>query len=200
MIRVLLADDERLIRTALATLLPLDADIEVVAEASDGQEAVRLFTELHPDLVILDLDMPILNGLDAAEQMLAIVERQPILMLTRHARPGILHNALRLGVRGFLGKDADPDQIAAAAIAVVEGHRVIDPTVSARASLIDSPLTERERDVLRVTGDGYSVRDIAGILHLSPGTVRNYLSSAIQKTGRRTRHDAARHARDNAWI
>lgn len=200
MLRVLLADDERLMRTALATLLPLGGELDVIAEAADGAEAVQLFEELRPDIAILDLDMPVLDGLGAAAQMLTLVEGQAILVLTRHARPGTLRSALRLGVRGFLGKDTDPDEIAAAAVTVAQGGRAIDPSVSARALLIDSPLTDREEDVLRVTGDGYSVRDIARILHLSPGTVRNYLSSAIQKTGERTRHDAARYAREHDWL
>lgn len=198
--RALLADDERLIRTALATLLPLESELKIVAEAVDGAEAIRLFEQTRPDVVILDLDMPVVDGLDAAAQMLAQHENQAILVLTRHARPGTLRRALRLGVRGFLGKDTDPDEIAAAAVAVAQGERVIDPAISARALVTTSPLTEREEDVLRVTGEGYSVRDIARILHLSPGTVRNYLSSAIQKTGTQTRHDAARHARENDWL
>lgn len=200
MLTVLLADDERLIRTALATLLPLEGDLEIIAESADGAEAVRQFEQLRPDIAILDLDMPVLDGLQAASQILATVPDQAILILTRHARPGVLRRALRLGVRGFLGKDTDPEEIASAAVAVAQGARVIDPAVSARALTTDSPLTQREEDVLRVTGEGYSVRDIARLLHLSPGTVRNYLSSAIGKTGTRTRHDAARHARDNDWL
>lgn len=143
--------------------------------------------------------MPVLGGLQAASQMLATVPDQAILILTGHARPGVLRRALRLGVRGFLGKDTDPEEITSAAVAVARGARVIDPAVSARALITDSPLTQREEDVLRVTGKGYSVGDIARLLHLSPGTVRNYLSSAI-RTGTRTRHDAARHARDNDWL
>ncbi|MGJ0184180.1 response regulator transcription factor [Corynebacterium glyciniphilum] len=199
-VQVMLADDERLIRTALATLLPLDGTIAISGEVSNGRSAVDEFTRRRPDVVILDLDMPGLDGLHAAIQMLQIVPGQAVLLLTRHARPGVLRTALENGIRGFLGKDADPDEITAAVLRLAKGGRVIDPSVAAKAVTDVSPLTEREKDVLRVTGDGYSVRDIAKILHLSPGTVRNYLSFAIQKTGRTTRHDAARHARNNDWL
>lgn len=197
---VLLADDERLIRSALSTLLPLEADVDVVAEAATGAEAVDLFVRHRPDVVVLDLEMPELDGLGAAERILHRAPGHPVLMVTRHARPGTLRSALRIGVRGFVGKDADPAVIAEAIVRVATGERYVDPAISAQALMDDCPLTDRERDVLRVTSDGYSVRDIARILHLSPGTVRNYLSSAIQKTHTATRHDAARHAREHGWL
>lgn len=199
-VQVMLADDERLIRSALATLLPMEANIAICAEVGDGAAAVEEFDRRRPDVVVLDLDMPGLNGLDAATRIQDIVPDQSILLLTRHARPGVLRTALAEGIRGFLGKDTDADEIAAAIIALRDGRRVVDPSAAARAVTDTSPLTEREKDVLRVTGEGYSVRDIASILHLSPGTVRNYLSFAIRKTGRTTRHDAARYARNNDWL
>lgn len=199
-IRVVLADDEGLIRTALATLLPLEGDISVVAEASDGHQALAAFKEHLPDVLVLDLEMPGLDGLDVAGAVLADHPNQSILMLTRHARPGMLRSALKLGVRGFLGKHSAPDTIAEAIAHVAGGGRHVDPTVSAQALIDDSPLTEREKDVLRVASDGYSVTDISRILHLAPGTVRNYLSSAIGKTHTTTRHDAARYAREQGWI
>lgn len=199
-ISVVLADDEGLIRTALATLLPLEGDIAVVAEAADGHEALAAFTEHRPDVLVLDLEMPGLDGLDVAGSVLADHPEQPILMLTRHARPGMLRSALKLGVRGFLGKHSAPDTIAEAIAHVAAGGRHVDSSVSAQALIDDCPLTEREKDVLRVASDGYSVADIARILHLAPGTVRNYLSSAIGKTHTSTRHDAARYAREQGWI
>ncbi|KGM13124.1 response regulator transcription factor [Cellulomonas bogoriensis] len=199
-IRVVLADDEGLIRTALATLLPLEGDITVVAEASDGHQALAAFAEHQPDVLVLDLEMPGLDGLDVAGAVLAEHPDQPVLMLTRHARPGMLRSALRLGVRGFLGKQSAPDAIAEAIAHVAAGGRHVAPTVSAQALIDDCPLTEREKDVLRVASDGYSASDISRILHLAPGTVRNYLSSAIGKTHTTTRHDAARHAREQGWI
>lgn len=199
-IRVVLADDEGLIRTALATLLPLEGDITVVAEASDGHEALAAFAEHKPDVLVLDLEMPGVDGLDVAGSVLSQHPDQAILMLTRHARPGMLRSALRLGVRGFLGKQSSPDTIAEAINHVAGGGRHVDPSVSAQALIDDCPLTEREKDVLRVASDGYSVSDISRILHLAPGTVRNYLSSAIGKTHTTTRHDAARYAREQGWI
>ncbi|WP_250445304.1 response regulator transcription factor [Actinotalea sp. C106] len=199
-ISVVLADDEGLIRTALATLLPLEGDIAVVAEAADGHEALAAFAEHEPDVLVLDLEMPGLDGLDVAGAVLSDRPDQPILMLTRHARPGMLRSALRLGVRGFLGKHSSPDTIAEAIAHVAGGGRHVDPSVSAQALIDDCPLTEREKDVLRVASDGYSSSDISRILHLAPGTVRNYLSSAIGKTHTTTRHDAARYAREQGWI
>lgn len=200
MISVLLADDEGLIRSALATLLPLEGDIRVVAEVADGAAAVAAFVEHRPDVAVLDLEMPELDGLDAAGRILADHPDQAVVILTRHARPGTLRSALRLGVRGFVGKDTEPAVIAGAIAEVAAGGRFIDGNVSAQALIEDCPLTERERDVLRVAGDGYSVKDMARILHLAEGTIRNYLSSAIQKTHTTTRHDAARHARERDWL
>jgi two-component system response regulator DesR len=199
-IAVLLADDERLIRSALATLLPLEGDIRVVAEASTGTEAVSAFERHRPDVAVLDLEMPERDGLDVAQHILSTSPGHAVLLLTRHARPGTLRKALRLGVRGFLGKDADPALIAAAIAEVAAGGRYVDASISAQALINDIPLTEREQDVLRVASDGYSVQDIARILYLAPGTVKNYLSSAIGKTHTTTRHDAARYAREHDWL
>ncbi|GAA1770714.1 hypothetical protein GCM10009747_34910 [Agromyces humatus] len=144
--------------------------------------------------------MPERDGLDVAGHILSTSPGHAVLLLTRHARPGTLRKALRLGVRGFLGKDADPALIAAAIVEVAAGGRYVDATISAQALISDIPLTERETDVLRVASDGYSVQDIARILHLAPGTVKNYLSSAIGKTHTTTRHDAARYAREHDWL
>lgn len=199
-IRVVLADDEGLLRSALATLLPLEGDIEIVAEASDGNEAVAAFLEHRPDVLVTDLEMPGLDGLDVAKEVIAAQPGQAVVLLTRHARPGTLRSALRLGVRGFLSKHAEPAAIAGAVTTVAEGGRYVDAAISAQALTEDCPLTDRELDVLRVASDGYSVVDIARILHLAPGTVRNYLSSAIGKTETTTRHDAARYAREQGWI
>lgn len=197
---VLLADDERLVRSALATLLPLEADVQVVAEAGTGQEAVERHREHRPAVAVLDLDMPDGDGLDAATRILRDDEGAAVLILTRHARPGTLRRALRVGVRGFLGKDADPARIAEAVLELAAGGRVVDPALATRALVDDCPLTPRELDVLRVSAQGHPVRDVAALLHLSPGTVRNYLSSAIQKTHATSRHEAARTARARDWI
>ncbi len=200
MTTIVLADDEVLLRRALASLLPLEGDITVLAEAVDGAEAVRATLTHRPDVLVIDLEMPGVDGLAAVAEIRRTLPDQVILMLTRHARPGVLRNALRLGVQGFVSKSADPTHITSVVAALHEGRRWIDQEVSAAAIIDDVPLTDRELDVLRVTRDGYSVAEIASRLHLAPGTVRNYLSNAMQKTQTRTRHEAARYARERDWI
>ncbi|CAN5699593.1 response regulator transcription factor [soil metagenome] len=200
MTTVVLADDEALLRKALASLLPLEGDITVVAEAVDGAEAVEATLTHRPDVLVIDLEMPGVDGLEAVAEIRQVLPTQVILMLTRHARPGILRSALKLGVQGFASKSAEPTHIAEIIAALHAGRRWIDQDVSAAAIVADCPLTDREIDVLRVTGGGYSVVEIAAQLHLAQGTVRNYLSSAMQKTQTRTRHEAARYAREHDWL
>lgn len=200
MITVVLADDEALLRKALASLLPLEGDVSVLAEAVDGADAVRATAEHRPDVLVIDLEMPGMGGLEAVAEIRRADSEQKVLMLTRHARPGVLRSALKLGVQGFVSKSAEPAHIVAAISALHEGRRWIDQDVSVSALIDDNPLTERELDVLRVTGDGYSVVEIADRLHLAPGTVRNYLSNAMQKTQTKTRHEAARYAREHDWL
>ncbi len=200
MTTVVLADDEALLRKAMAALLPLEGDITVLAEAADGEQAVLATLEHRPDVLVIDLEMPGVDGLDAVAAIRRERPDQVILMLTRHARPGVLRKALKLGVQGFVSKAADPAHITAVIAALHDGKRWIDPDVSALAVVDDCPLTDREIDVLRATRDGYSVADIAARLHLAAGTVRNYLSNAMQKTQTRTRHDAARYAREHDWL
>lgn len=200
MTTVVLADDEVLLRKALASLLPLEGDITVVAEADDGATAVAATLAHRPDVLVIDLEMPRMDGLEAVAEIRRTLPDQVILMLTRHARPGILRSALKLGVQGFASKSAEPSHIAEVVAALHSGRRWIDQDVSAAAIVDDCPLTDREVDVLRVTGNGYSVAEIASQLHLAQGTVRNYLSSAMQKTQTRTRHEAARYAREHDWL
>ncbi|WP_381796810.1 response regulator [Streptomyces niveus] len=200
MTSVVLADDEALLRKALAALLTLEDGITVVAEAHDGESAVRATLRHRPDVLVIDLEMPGVDGLGAVEQIRRERPDQVVLMLTRHARPGVLRKALRLGVQGFVSKSAEPAHITSVINTLHEGRRWIDPDVSALAVVDDCPLTEREIDVLRATGDGYSAAEIAGRLHLAEGTVRNYLSHAMQKTQTRTRHEAARYAREHDWL
>ena len=200
MTTVVLADDEALLRKALATLLPLEGDVAVLAEAEDGESAVRATLRHRPDVLVIDLEMPGVDGLGAVAEIRRTRPEQVILMLTRHARPGVLRKALKLGVQGFVSKSAEPAHIVAVVSTLNEGRRWIDPEVSALAVIDDCPLTDRELDVLRVTGAGYSVADIAAQLHLAQGTVRNYLSHAMQKTQTRTRHEAARYAREHDWL
>lgn len=199
-VRVVLADDEALLRAALAALLPLDGDIVIVAQAQDGSAAVAATLRERPDVLVIDLEMPGMDGIEAVAAIIATIPEQRVLMLTRHARPGVLRRALKLGVQGFMSKAADPEQIAEVIRTLHGGNRWIAHDVLEASVVDDSPLTDRELDVLRETREGYSVKDIARRLHLAAGTVRNYLSSAMQKTATSTRHDAARMARDRGWL
>lgn len=200
MTTVVLADDEALLRKALASLLPLEGEVTVLAEASDGEEAVQATLYHQPDVLVVDLEMPGVDGLGAVSAIRRARPEQAVLMLTRHARPGVLRKALKLGVQGFVSKSAEPAHIASVITALHEGGRWVDPDVSALALVDDNPLTDREVDVLRATSEGYSVAEISARLHLAQGTVRNYLSNAMHKTRSRTRHEAARYAREHDWL
>jgi len=205
MIRLLIADDENLLRLALAALLELEGDLEVVAQAENGATAIQLAAEHEPDVVLLDLEMPGpdfsgIDGIDTASSILAARPSQAIILLTRHARPGVLKRALRAGVRGFVSKSIEPARLATVIADVHGGARYIDSEISTAAMIDDCPLSDRELDVLRQTANGLSVREISVELHLAAGTVRNYLSSAMQKTGTSARHEAARTARERGWL
>lgn len=199
-IRVLIADDEKLLRSAIASLLDMSEALAIVAQASDGAEAVALAAEHDPDVVLLDLEMPRLDGLEAARRIIARRPEQAVVLLTRHARAGVLRTALAAGVRGFVPKSVDPGELERAIVHVHGGRRWIDADISAAAMMDDCPLTDRELDVLRLTTEGLSVREIGDRVHLASGTVRNYLSSAMQKTGAPSRHVAARIATERGWL
>ena len=200
-IRLLLADDQALVRGALAALLDLEPDLSVVAEVSRGDEVVPAAREEHPDVALLDVEMPGLDGVAAARELLAAVPGCRVLMVTTFGRPGYLQAAMAAGASGFVVKDTPARQLADAVRRVHSGLRVVDPQLAADSLAQGStPLTERETDVLRAAEDGGTVADIARALHLSEGTVRNYLSSAIGKTGARTRAEAVRVAAENGWL
>jgi two-component system response regulator DesR len=200
MIRLLLADDEELVRGALAALLELEEDLAVVAEAATTTDAVRLAGQLRPDIAVLDLEMPPADGLVAAEQIRA--ERPTrIILVTRHARPGVLRRALAVGVSGFVPKTTPAARLAEIIRDVAAGRRYVDPDIAASALTEDDcPLTGRELEVLSATRTGASVNEIAAQVHLAPGTVRNYLSSAMSKLGVGSRHAAAHRAWEQGWI
>jgi two-component system, NarL family, response regulator DesR len=199
-IRLLLADDEVLIRGALAALLGLEADLTVVAEAASAAEAVAAAVRERPDVAILDLQMPPGDGLGAAEEIrdrLGI----PVLLVTRHARPAVLRRALAAGVRGFVPKTTPAARLATIIRDVHAGRRYVDPDIAASAlTERPCPLTDRELDVLRAARRGGAVKEIAAAVHLSPGTVRNYLSAAMGKLAAANRHAAAQTAWEQGWI
>jgi two-component system response regulator DesR len=200
-IRLLLADDQSLIRSALAALLGLEEDFVVVAEVGRGDEVVAAARAHRPDVALLDIEMPGIDGLAAAA---ALTEQLPgcaVIMLTTFGRAGYLRRAMEAGARGFIVKDAPAEHLADAVRRVARGERVVDPALAA-ATLAggSSPLTGRERDVLAAARGGATVTDIASTLFLSEGTVRNYLSSAIAKTGTRNRIEAVRVADDRGWL
>ena len=195
MIRVLLAEDQAMVRGALTALLGMERDIEVVGGAADGETAWRELQRLTPDLLVTDIEMPGLTGLDLALRVRDAGLSTRVVIITTFARAGYLRRALDAGVRGYLLKDAPSGQLAAALRQVHAGGRVIDPQLAVAAWGEEDPLTERERQVLRLAGEGVKTADIAGRLHLSQGTVRNYLSEAIGKLGAENRIEAYRSAR-----
>jgi two-component system response regulator DesR len=198
-IRVVLAEDQAMVLGALAALLDLEDDLEVVGRAKDGDEARRLVDERDPDVVLTDIEMPGTTGLDLAVALRGR-EKPAVVILTTFARPGYLRRALDAGVRGYLLKDAPSDELADAIRQVASGGRVIAPELAAEAWGAEDPLTDRERQVLRLAAEGASTGRMAETLHLSEGTVRNYLSEAIGKTGAENRTEAARIARRRGWL
>jgi two-component system response regulator DesR len=201
MIRVLLADDQALVRGALAAMLGLESDIEVVAQASSGDEVLAAARESKPDVALLDVQMPGRDGITAAAELHRELPDCRIVVCTTFGRPGYLARAMAAGVVGFVVKDAPPEQLVEAVRRVHAGLRVVDPALAAESLATgSSPLTDRERDVLRVASAGGTIADVARTLSLSQGTVRNHLSAAIGKTGARTRAEAARVAEERGWL
>jgi len=200
-IRILLAEDQAMMRGALAVLLDLEEDMEVVGQVADGAEVVPQALALRPDVALLDIEMPNLSGLDAAAELARRLPSCRVLIVTTFGRPGYLQRAMAAGARGFLVKDGPAEGLAAAIREVMAGATVVDPELAGTALRAAScPLTARERDVLAAAEDGSTVGDIAALLVLSESTVRNYLSSAIGKTGTRNKTEAARMARRSGWL
>jgi two-component system response regulator DesR len=201
MIRVLIAEDMHMVRGALVALLSLEDDMQVVAELERGDRIVQTALETHPDVAVVDIDLPGVDGLTAAEQLYQRLPECRTLVLTGLSQPGNLLRALKVHVRGFIVKDAPADTLADGVRRVARGERVIDPElVAAALETGASPLTTREADVLRVAEGGAPTDQIAVQLSLSPATVRNYLSNAINKVGGRNRIDAIRIARNAGWL
>ena len=200
-IRVLLAEDQTMLRGALSALLELEPDITVVAQAANGREAFKLARDLTPDVVVTDIEMPEMTGLELAAALKQADSKSRVVILTTFARPGYLRRALDAGARGYLLKERPASELAEAIRRVHQGLRAVDPALAAEAwSADEDPLSDRERQILQRAGEGRSSSEIASELHLSEGTVRNYLSEAIAKLGATNRIDAARIARAKGWL
>nr|WP_109684907.1 response regulator transcription factor [Branchiibius hedensis] len=201
MIKVMLVDDQALVRGALAALLELESDLEVVGEVGRGDEVVAAARSAAPDVVLMDVEMPGMDGIEATAALRAALPQIRVLIVTTFGRPGFLRRGLQAGAAGFVVKDTPARELADAVRRVHQGLRVVDPAL-ATDSLVagESPLTQRETEVLRTARSGGTVADLAGTLFLSEGTVRNHLSSAIGKTGARTRAEAVQIADNNGWL
>jgi two-component system response regulator DesR len=199
-IRILIAEDQAMVQGALAALLETEPDLEVVARAADGAEALELTSEVEPDVVLTDIEMPKMTGLELAAELKQRGPRPRIIIVTTFARPGYLRRALEAGAAGYLLKDSPAEELAEAVRRVHAGGRAVDPELAAEAWGEPDPLTPRERQVLRLAGEGLTGARIAAELNLSEGTVRNYLSEAISKLGASNRIEAARMARRQGWL
>jgi two-component system, NarL family, response regulator DesR len=197
----MIAEDQTMVRQALVALLELEPDIEVVAQAADGDEALAMAAKHHPDVAVLDIEMPGPNGIEVAGHLGRSDFEGKVIIVTTFDRPGYLRAAMAAGASGFLLKDAPAADLAAAIRRVATGERVVDPSLAAAAlAQGDSPLTDREAEVLAAASSHDAVADVAARLHLSPGTVRNHLSAAIQKLGARNRAEAVQIAQRKGWL
>jgi two-component system response regulator DesR len=201
MIRILLAEDQGMVQDALATLLGMEPDMEVVARLSSGDQVVKAAMALQPDVALLDIEMPGMDGLTAASELHRVLPDCKILILTTFGRPGYLRRAVQGGASGFMVKDGPVEALAQAIRDILDGRQVIDPALAAAALGAEpDPLSVREHEALKAAADGSSVTEIAARLFLSEGTVRNYLSSVLQKLGARNRIEAIRIAQQNGWL
>lgn len=200
LIRVVLAEDQAMVRGALSALLKLEGDIDIVAEVGDGASALAAVAEHAPDILLTDIEMPLLSGLDVAMRLRAEQSPVRVVILTTFARSGYLKRALKAGVRGYLLKESPASKLADSLRLVASGARAVDPELALEAAYDDDPLSDRERQVLKLAGEGMAANEIAERLHLSHGTVRNYLSEAISKLNVSNRIEAYRHARNKGWL
>jgi two-component system response regulator DesR len=199
-ITVVIAEDQSMVLGALAALLEIESDVQVVGQAHNGREALQLTLQLKPHVLLTDIEMPEMSGLEVAAELKQRGVSTRIIILTTFARPGYLRRAMEAGAAGYLLKDAPAATLANALRRVSSGHRVIDPELATEAWTEEDPLSDRERQVLRLAAEGSSSVEIAGTLRLSEGTVRNYLSEAINKLGAGNRVEAARIARMKGWL
>ncbi|ANS76571.1 two-component system response regulator [Paenibacillus yonginensis] len=200
--KVIIAEDQGMLRGALKLLLDMEEDIEVVAQAENGEEALKLVRELNPDICLLDIEMPKLTGLDVAERLKEEGHPCRVVILTTFSRTGYFQRALKAGVKGYLLKDSPVDELSAALRTIHQGERVVSTELSLSLweAVAVNPLTEREQAVLRLVADGLAIHDIASKLYLSRGTVRNYVSKIMQKLGAKNRIEAINIAETNGWL
>ncbi len=200
MIKILIAEDQSMVLGALSALLELEDDLEVVAKAADGQQALKLATEHQVDIVITDIEMPNMTGIELAQELQRIKHPAKVMILTTFARSGYLRRAMDAGVKGYLLKDAPSDSLADAVRKIHAGKVIVAPELVTQAWGEVDPLTDKERKVLRLAAEGKTTEQIAAEIHLSPGTVRNYLSEAASKLNAKNRIEAARIAKQNGWL
>ncbi|MER0465582.1 two-component system response regulator YvfU [Bacillus cabrialesii subsp. cabrialesii] len=200
MIRLLIAEDQRMLLGALGSLLDLEEDMTVIGQALNGEEALKAILKLEPDVCIMDIEMPVRSGLDVAEELMQKGCRSKVIILTTFARPGYFERAVKAGVHGYLLKDGEIDDLAAAIRKCVEGKRVFSPELTFNMIRDENPLTVREQEILRLAALGKTTKDITLELYLSQGTVRNYISEIIQKLNAKNRTEAASIAEEKGWI
>lgn len=200
MISIVIAEDQRLLRGAMASLLDLEDDIEVAGEAGDGAEALALIERLQPDVCLMDIEMPLMSGLEVAEILKSRGNATKIIILTTFARPGYFERGVKAGIQGYLLKDEPVDKLAEAIRRVMGGHREVSPELVFGSLREENPLSDREREILKLAGAGRSAGEIASALHLSYGTVRNYISEILGKLEVKSRIEAVRLAEEKGWM
>lgn len=200
MIRIVIAEDQRMLRGALSSLLDLEDDLQVVGQASNGEEALALITELEPDVCLMDIEMPIMSGLQVAEELQKRKAKSKVIILTTFARPGYFERAVKAGVQGYLLKDGPSEQLAESIRRVMQGQREVSPELLFGVMENANPLSSREREILRLAADGKTAKEIAKTLFLSSGTVRNYLSDIFTKLDAKNRIEAIAIAEEKGWI
>ncbi|MFC3749337.1 response regulator transcription factor [Paenibacillus sp. GCM10012306] len=200
MITILIAEDQRLLRGAMASLLDLEDDIEVVGEAGDGAEALAQIEKLQPDVCLMDIEMPRMSGLEVAELLKKKGSRTRVIILTTFARPGYFERGVKADIQGYLLKDEPVEKIAGAIRQVMQGHKEVSPELVFGSLREENPLTAREREILKLAGEGQTAGEIAATLHLSYGTVRNYISEILNKLEVKSRIEAVRIAEEKGWI
>ena len=200
MIRIVIAEDQKMLRGALGTLLNFEEDLEVIAQAGDGEEAIRLIDQLKPDICLLDVEMPLKNGLEVAEEIKTISPNSKVVVLTTFARPGYFERAMKTGVHGYLLKDGSIEDLAGSIRRVMAGKRDFAAELVMNSYREDNPLTEREQEVLRLAAEGHTSKEISTVLFLSSGTVRNYMSEILQKMEAKNKVEAISIAKDKGWM